>query len=260
MEEVVIKSFESGEDAVTNLAAELVRGHQLHKLRPDLFLNPLGVVSVKDLKVVLEEDSSVKKTLVPLLSCDEVLALYENELSNDDLYGLGKKLAIVFPAVADDSEVAKADIPVFTRQLVEALQVMHDDLGLIHGDVKRSNVLWDSQQKTVKLIDLESVQHCTLLEPGEKWHTPGLSHPFSNHNGTAEDMYGVGIILGGLVFDIPETARTNSTQGRHELYRSFLYFYKEHFPDPHDWFDLMRGLLRSDPRDILSATAALKFF
>jgi len=47
----------------------------------------------------------------------------------------------------------------------QALAVLHD-LGVIHGDVKPSNALWDVQDQCVKLIDFGNAAYGPEWEGG----------------------------------------------------------------------------------------------
>ena len=58
------------------------------------------------------------------------------------------------------------DILVFALSLIRAVQKLHA-IGIIHCDIKPSNILWDTTQKMVRLIDFEHAQD----EDNARWYT-----------------------------------------------------------------------------------------
>ena len=58
-------------------------------------------------------------------------------------------------------------------ECVQAISVLHS-LGVIHGDIKPSNALWDVQEECVKLIDFGNAAYGPEWEGGMapviSWH------------------------------------------------------------------------------------------
>lgn len=52
---------------------------------------------------------------------------------------------LVFPYIPDRRPEEPAEIRSYGRQLFEALAFLHDDLGVMHRNVKRANILWDGK-------------------------------------------------------------------------------------------------------------------
>ena len=62
---------------------------------------------------------------------------------------------LVFPFVSDDhTPTTPSAIRAYMRQLLEALSFLHDDLGVMHRNIKRANVLF-SGGGALALIDFE---------------------------------------------------------------------------------------------------------
>ena len=62
--------------------------------------------------------------------------------------------------------VDENDILVFALSLVRAVQKLHS-IGILHCDIKPSNIIWDATQKAVRLIDFEHAQD----EWNARWYT-----------------------------------------------------------------------------------------
>ena len=62
--------------------------------------------------------------------------------------------------------VEESDILVFALSLVRAVQKLHS-IGILHCDIKPSNILWDATLKIVRLIDFEHAQD----EANARWYT-----------------------------------------------------------------------------------------
>jgi cell division cycle 2-like protein len=63
---------------------------------------------------------------------------------------------LVFPFVHDDHRPeAPSAIQSYMRQLLEALAFLHDELGVMHRNIKRANVLFSASSRELRLIDFE---------------------------------------------------------------------------------------------------------
>lgn len=96
------------------------------------------------------------------------------------------------------------DIKLIIRQLLNAVKTIHN-LGLIHRDIKPGNIIIDTSSKNIRLIDFGLTE---FYFPGKEMNVRIATKPFKppeilvGHRKyfQAFDMWGVGCILGCLVF------------------------------------------------------------
>ena len=63
---------------------------------------------------------------------------------------------LVFPFVGDDvTPQTPSDVRAYLRQLLEALEFLHERHGVMHRNVKRANILWSASTRQLHLIDFE---------------------------------------------------------------------------------------------------------
>ena len=65
-----------------------------------------------------------------------------------------------------EDAVDESDILVFALSLVRAVRKLHS-IGILHCDIKPSNIIWDATQKVIRLIDFEHAQD----EENARWYT-----------------------------------------------------------------------------------------
>lgn len=101
--------------------------------------------------------------------------------------------------------VNENDILVFVFSFVQAVQKLHA-IGILHCDIKPSNILWDATQKLVRLIDFEHAQE----EESAQWYTttrkyeaPEIS--LGKPHTRMSDAYSVGKTLDAVIkeFSLP---------------------------------------------------------
>ena len=94
------------------------------------------------------------------------------------------------------------DILVFVLSFIRAVQKLHS-IGIIHCDIKPSNILWDATQKMVRLIDFEHAQD----EENARWYTTtrkyeapeiSLGKPHTRKS----DAYSVGKTLDSMINEL----------------------------------------------------------
>lgn len=141
--------------------------------------------------------------------CQQLLAYYRFPHS----------VALVSPvyaehAVLTDTGVCRHKVRLFMRQLMTVLQALHDR-GIIHRDVKLSNLLWDDVQHTLTLIDYDL---STFKRPAGHTRyagTDGFEAPemlvIDMLHGTTLtyddkiDIYSAGVVFGQLLFNCAES-------------------------------------------------------
>jgi len=124
-----------------------------------------------------------------------------------DSFDCEKGSCIVLPYCKDDANWHPRDrkeLWCFVRQLLSAVAHCHQK-GVWHHDIKRSNVLFDSDTKTATLIDFGDSVWSRLCDRPSGQGTPTLlfSSPESlipgGEVGPESDMWAVGVMLLGLV-------------------------------------------------------------
>lgn len=86
------------------------------------------------------------------------------------------------------------------RQILKALEYLHDTLGIIHGDLKSQNVLIDKDGK-VKLCDFghaRRIGDLNFFGLGTMWFAPPEQLLGSRRNRPANDIWAVGCIMAEL--------------------------------------------------------------
>jgi Protein kinase domain len=95
----------------------------------------------------------------------------------------------------DRDVVAEQDALKFAKSLVQSVLKLHK-IGVLHCDIKPSNILWDSQEKVARLIDFG---HAQYVENAWSYPaTPGYEAPEISENhphSKLSDAYGVGRTL-----------------------------------------------------------------
>jgi Protein kinase domain len=91
--------------------------------------------------------------------------------------------------------VDENDITVFALSLIRAVQKLHS-IGILHCDIKPSNVLWDGTEKRVLLIDFEHAQeevNAQSYTATRKYEAPEIT--LGNPHSRKSDAYSVGKTL-----------------------------------------------------------------
>jgi len=129
-------------------------------------------------------------------SIDEIL------MDRDYYYIVSRRLrgGELYKYLVSESEVAEQDIKRIIRDIVLALQHLHNQ-GLIHRDVKPENLIFSENygNSTVKLIDFDLVQQWSPRSPSSRTvvGTPGFIAPecFLGNFSPVSDIFSVGVIL-----------------------------------------------------------------
>lgn len=178
-------------------------------------------------------------------------------LLKEDVYAFLSPYAMDLLHVKDIHTHPK-QIQLLMHQLLCGLRQLHRH-GIIHRDIKHSNVLWDG--KTATIIDYDKATWVTtkghhilvgtdgFIAP-EVWRheRDGTHHP--KPYSTKCDMYSLGVLFGCLLFGVTE----------YEVKEIHASIFRQHVKT---FFDaatagLLRGLLRRKPRHRFHASLALK--
>lgn len=145
-------------------------------------------------------------------------------------------------------------------QLLLGLQFLHEN-GIIHRDIKLSNLVWDPNLQRLVIIDFE---HATWNIPThhlyvgtESFMAPELmDHELDNGRepkpySTKCDIYSAGMVFGCLLFGVAETHTKN--------FLPSIFRYKTKNCLQTDEYELLQALIQHNPENRPTAKEALNF-
>ena len=106
-------------------------------------------------------------------------------------------VVLVFPRLTANRPETSGERAAYTDGLLAALDACHGR-GVIHGDVKPANVLYDRASGDVWLIDFGSARRADVEEDADFVGTRGYSPPEGGRS-VSGDTYAAGVILAGLL-------------------------------------------------------------
>lgn len=105
--------------------------------------------------------------------------------------------------------VDEKDFLTFALLFLQAVRKLHDN-GIIHCDLKPSNILWDAVQKTVVLIDFEHAQEAMNAQwytTTRKYEAPEIS--LGSPHSRMSDAFSVGKSLDVIIKQFPNPVASN---------------------------------------------------
>jgi Protein kinase domain len=165
----------------------------------------------KDILEEIDFNNQANKSGVPSCKIIEDLTIMDVDSPfSPDIGGIlfGSKYHVMVSEYHQNNEVAEEDVLDFAKLLVEAVLTLHG-IGVVHCDIKRSNVLWDGKVKVVRLVDFGLAQkelNARSYHATRKYEAPeiGERHPHSR----LSDTYCVGKTIEDVIqddFGAPET-------------------------------------------------------
>lgn len=174
-------------------------------------LAPVECRALKLIERINETDHPAKKYV------QHMRALYESDFST----------AMVSDIVPDDSYNSlykdRDEIRVYMRQLLETIAMLHKH-GMVHRDIKHSNVLWGEKKRQICLIDFDLVtftsgdtKHTAVLGTDVFMAPEVMAHDHDNSTAVPYDeridVYSAGVLMGCLLTGLHETdVTTNHVQ------------------------------------------------
>jgi hypothetical protein len=151
-------------------------------------------------------------------------------------------------------------IPLFMRQLFLAIQELHDH-GVMHRDIKFSNILWNDKNQILTLADfghatwITDKEHCETQVGTVGWIAPEIMERIRDASSGPRaytekcDMYSAGVVFGSLLFGVPEVMLEEYYPAAYRKEASALL--------PPTTAELLLGLLELLPAKRLSVKQAL---
>jgi 5'-AMP-activated protein kinase catalytic alpha subunit len=111
-----------------------------------------------------------------------------------------------FDKIMDNEEkhLSEDESRLYFQQMLQALQYCHS-LNIIHRDIKPQNILYDSDNNCIKIVDFglsallnEKDQKIRELGGTTSYLAPEIFSMSSGYNGQASDVWSIGVLLYNL--------------------------------------------------------------
>lgn len=106
---------------------------------------------------------------------------------------------LVMPFVEDCDTQSEAEMREFSRQLFEAIALLHS-ANILHGDVKRSNLRWNGRE--LRLIDFDLALDLSVLQGAVRgpfgtvgFRAPEVCSPSRPAVGLPADIWSCGVVI-----------------------------------------------------------------
>jgi len=279
--ETIWKYYEKGKPIDGGATGKLFNAKKKKVIGQDDFLDSRDYV-VKVRRKKIGGDTSVWRTVMKELMssqvCPHILEIREIFEDNKFFYIVMPKCSggELFELLINEVDVPLGECKRIMREILVALNDLHSR-GLVHGDVKPENLMFDKSEKTVKLIDFDT---CEPWAPNSRKQTRIQGSPMyiapevlEGKASPQSDLFSVGVILFLLMMgempwsrDLPDLSSDTNVGGASAtvVYKALrkeireLDWKEAPWSDHASVADLCKKLLAFDPVDrIQSATEAL---